>query len=858
LTAQGGCSGIPGIQFGPCGRETHCEGQVPAEAVYDLFARDLQGEGGLTNYGFNTALEITTRLTGIAADNLASWYECAQGTGGCGTMSGYRAFLAADDDDGNLANGTPHMQAIFNAFNRHGIACATESPTNSGCGGISQIPPTLTVTAGPNSATLSWTAVSGAVKYAIYRTEGVKGCDFGKTPLGSTTGTTFTDTGLRDGFPQLYTVLPLGSNDPLGSPDACLGRMATCQTVTPAAPASETAIAIREVGTSLSIASSGSDNDVYLDNCEQATLTFRVENAGTTTLTNVRITAVEIVGKPASDIITPLPLAVASSLAPSCSASGPLTTIVFRPQGLAFDETVEVKVSVMATELASPLFASVFISGAESSFQAMASKTFTFDTDLEGWKIVSGTYTLTPPGSPASPVGALSSSQFKDAQCDNIQSPEMRLTSSSTLSLQNQFSTEPESLGAYDRANVGVFDVATGARTTIEPDGGREYTYGPGTTGGTCVTENQAGWATGPTSSGIPFLESTWSSTALGLPGNANKRVRIDVGYGTDPLASGAGFQFDHVTITNIDLQVPDQQSNTCAALPPPPKPDLIVTNIVTNNNKSVREGEKVTINATVRNQGNAPAAASQAEFRVDNTILGLVATPSLAANTSAPISIQWDTRSQKGTRTIRVTADAGLVVNESSETNNSSTTTVNVQGNKVKNQSFEQGGGSEPSGGAGTMSAESQSASGPAYWSGSSTGAGSATWSDGGSDGAKSAGASGNGGNAATSGSPTWTSDPIAVTPGEVLAFTASVSAANASSAATAGLVYLGAAGNVLQTVNLLTAPLTTAGFTKLEQAVTIPAGVTQVRVKLVGFAPTDRRTSGIVRFDEIGLYGN
>jgi hypothetical protein len=841
LTSEGGCSGIPGIQFGPCGRETHCEGQVPAEAVYDLFARDLQGEGGLTNYGFNTALEITTRLTAIAADNLANWYECAQGAGGCGTMSGYRMYLAADDDDGNLGNGTPHMQAIFNAFNRHGIACATETPTNSGCAGGPTGAPALTVTAGPNSASLSWTAVSGAAKYAIYRTEGVKGCDFGKTPIGETAGTTFTDTALRDGFPQLYTVLPIGSND------ACLGRMAECQTVTPTAPASETAIAIREVGTSLSIQASGSDNDVYLDNCEQASLTFRVENVGTTTLTNVRITAVEIVGKPGSDIITPLPLALASSLAPGCSPTGPQTTIVFRPQGLTFDETIEVRVSVMATELAAPLFASVLISGTESSFQAMASKTFTFDTDLEGWKIVSGTYTLMPPGSPASPVGALYSSQFEDAQCDNIRSPEIRLKPGSTLSLQNQFSTEPESpLGFYDRANIGLYDVASGARTTIVPTGGRLYNYLPGTTGGTCVTENQAGWATSPTASGVPFAESSWNSPALGLPGNAGKRMRIDVGYGTDPLVSAAGFQFDQVTVTNIDLQVPDANSNTCAPLPPPPQPDLIVSSIVTNNNKSVREGDKVTITATVKNNGNGPAAASTTQFLLDGvTILGTAATPALNPGATGTHSVQWDTRSQKGQHTIRVTADASIpqTVTESNEGNNSSTATVNVQGNKVKNSSFEQG---------------DSSGDAPEGWAGESTGAGSATWSDGGSDGAKSAGASGNGGNAATSGSPSWTSDPISVTPGEALTFAVSISSVNASSAASAGLVYLGAAGNVLSTVNLITAPLTTAGFAKLEQAVTIPAGVAQVRVKFLGFSPTDLRTSGTVKFDEVGLFGN
>jgi hypothetical protein len=57
---------------------------------------------------------------------------------------------------------------------------------------------------------------------------------------------------------------------------------------------------------------------------------------------------------------------------------------------------------------------------------------------------------------------------------------------------------------------------------------------------------------------------------------------------------------------------------------------------------------------------------------------------------------------------------------------------------------------------------------------------------------------------------------------------------------------------------VNLITAPLTTTGFAKLEQSVTIPAGVAQVRVKLIGFSPADLRTSGTARFDEVGLFGN
>jgi hypothetical protein len=164
----------------------------------------------------------------------------------------------------------------------------------------------------------------------------------------------------------------------------------------------------------------------------------------------------------------------------------------------------------------------------------------------------------------------------------------------------------------------------------------------------------------------------------------------------------------------------------------------------------------------------------------------------------------------------------------------------VTVQGNKVQNGSFEQ----------------SASGSSPDAWSGSSTGAGSATWTAGGSDGSRSVSISGNGGNAALSGSPSWTSAPITVAPGQMLDFAVAVRSAGATSAASAGLVYLGAAGQVIGAVTLITAPLTTSSFATLQQTVAIPVGVAQVRVKLTGFALTDTATAGTVTFDNVGLY--
>ncbi len=272
-------------------------------------------------------------------------------------------------------------------------------------------------------------------------------------------------------------------------------------------------------------------------------------------------------------------------------------------------------------------------------------------------------------------------------------------------------------------------------------------------------------------------------------------------------------------------------------------KPDLIVSNITTTTNKSVREGQKVSVTATVKNIGNDGAGPSQTEFFLveENRVLGTAATGSIPAGGSATVSVLWDTRSTKGTRTIRVTADKAGAVDEWSEGNNVSQLTVNVQGNKVTNGDFEQ-----------------QTASGePAAWSGQSTGAGTASSSStGGSEGSNAAQMQGNGGNAVASGSPTWTSAAVSVQAGQVYDVTAAVKAQGLSSAPSLGLVYLGAAGQVLDTVKVLSSPLQTDGFKALEQSVTIPPLVTQVRVVLTGFAPTDLATRGTVTFDDVGVY--
>ena len=170
---------------------------------------------------------------------------------------------------------------------------------------------------------------------------------------------------------------------------------------------------------------------------------------------------------------------------------------------------------------------------------------------------------------------------------------------------------------------------------------------------------------------------------------------------------------------------------------------------------------------------------------------------------------------------------------------------TVNVKGNRVTNGDFEQPNdeGTEPAG-----------------WQGSSTGAGTTSWNEEpSSDGTatnRSATITGTGRSVLLNGVPTWTSDAIAVAPGEVLSLLVDVRTEGMSSAPTVGLAYLGATGEVLQTVNVLAAPLKSNGFPTLESTFSVPLDVSAVRIVLAGFSPTDTRTRGTVTFDNVGLY--
>jgi hypothetical protein len=214
-----------GGEIGPCGRETHCEAQLAGEAMWDLAARDLGPD-------LASAWELVDRLWYQSRQGAAGpLYQCVEGGGGgCFVNSLYAALLTADDNDGNLANGTTHMPWIYAALNRHGIACPFPTPVGSGVPLAAM--GVLSGTPGSGSVDLTWSYLTGVGSDTPTTTRVLRsdlGCDTAFTRIATVPVATmsFTDAGLPAGFPLSYRLQVVGTNP------ASEGPVSNCVTVTP-------------------------------------------------------------------------------------------------------------------------------------------------------------------------------------------------------------------------------------------------------------------------------------------------------------------------------------------------------------------------------------------------------------------------------------------------------------------------------------------------------------------------------------------------------------------------------------------------------------------------------------------------
>ncbi|MEO7324901.1 MAG: proprotein convertase P-domain-containing protein [Dokdonella sp.] len=111
---------------GPMGYEGHCESLIASSANWDL-SQALVAAHGTTGWGEMDKIWYGSLTPSKSAYRLVSGGTCnpAAVVDGCGANNWYTVYLAADDDDGNLANGTPNACRIWDAFNAHGIACGS-------------------------------------------------------------------------------------------------------------------------------------------------------------------------------------------------------------------------------------------------------------------------------------------------------------------------------------------------------------------------------------------------------------------------------------------------------------------------------------------------------------------------------------------------------------------------------------------------------------------------------------------------------------------------------------------------------------------------------------------------------------
>ena len=174
-----------------CDGSVHCEGRVIGQTIWEL-AQDLTSA-----YGHHTGWRVSERLFFTSLpDQGSQWAD--------GSWPIYNAYLNADDDDGNLTNGTPNGTLIFNAFSEHEIANSSY-PDSPQCTRPDQ--PVLAVVPQCASFDLSWNAVAGVDHYELLRAEVREDSAFFPVAELAAGQTTYEDPEVAPGVDYWYVVL---------------------------------------------------------------------------------------------------------------------------------------------------------------------------------------------------------------------------------------------------------------------------------------------------------------------------------------------------------------------------------------------------------------------------------------------------------------------------------------------------------------------------------------------------------------------------------------------------------------------------------------------------------------------------
>ncbi len=159
-----------------CGTGVHCLGEIAGQATWHLLQDLLTGQeyiSGAALAGSNPALPpeearwLMERLFISGGPPMQTWDPTAAG------VSAYDAITLVDDDDGNLANGTPHAAYINEAFAHHGIDETPQVPDSANCAPLSDPVVTTSLDSDPVTGlprvVIDWTPVGGATDFDVLR-----------------------------------------------------------------------------------------------------------------------------------------------------------------------------------------------------------------------------------------------------------------------------------------------------------------------------------------------------------------------------------------------------------------------------------------------------------------------------------------------------------------------------------------------------------------------------------------------------------------------------------------------------------------------------------------------------------------
>jgi hypothetical protein len=397
---------------------------------------------------------------------------------------------------------------------------------------------------------LSWTAVTGASSYNIWRTEGM-GCDFGKAKIGSSATTTFTDTQAQNGRTYYYSVQAVGSTS------ACLGILSNCVSAVPVPCTSCCAFS----NAVLTANPTGGDGDAYLDNCESATVRLTISNMGSGIAQACTINVTPVSNFYA--VTTSMPVNVGN-----IPIGGNVTTNINITIGQGANK---------ATCLQQGTFnitaqATGQTPAAQSSFGytneidiTTGNVNWPFQTSLDGWTVESGTWALSAARvNPGGSTFSAHSSQAVNLVCDVMITPQYIGTATTTLHTPNWYDTEIFSAGYwYDRANMWI--VQSGVESLLTPTSGKLYSTGTYYNWASYCNEgtDKFGWCGAGTSQ-------AWGDSVFNLSAYNGQTFQLRMKYMTDDLTAAEGVYLDDMYLTNVLFQGCDAQSDTCGAAGPP------------------------------------------------------------------------------------------------------------------------------------------------------------------------------------------------------------------------------------------------------------------------------------------------